>query len=228
MNDQKNDIRENAIQRLKDIVFDINCGRGEDIYACDLHHELFNTELYIIGTYKAKQFLGAETFDIIQMIKEYEQDNYGRINTDFSCPESVANMFAYIVGEEILSESKHLDEVWNNLLEYDDYLEILDEIDYTTNYSERKKNMSVKTKILFNHWRELSCGNWVMIDGDENGYSPVIAQCEEEIIKGDYSELTAPYDGDYPSDGWKQGQQTVDEINKIFGTSFKEDDFAGR
>tara|TARA_Y100000004_G_scaffold107817_1_gene120919 strand:- start:13165 stop:13434 length:270 start_codon:yes stop_codon:yes gene_type:complete len=89
--------------------------------------------------------------------------------------------------------------------------------------------MSVKRKILFNTWKELSCGNWVMIDGDDNGYALLIAQNEEEIATGDYGELTAPYDtDDKTSDEWKEGQQTVDEINKIFGTSFDEDDFAGR
>jgi hypothetical protein len=86
-----------------------------------------------------------------------------------------------------------------------------------------------KTKILFNTWKELSCGNWIMIDGDDNGYSPVIAQGVEDIVRKDYSELTAPYDtDDKTSASWKQSQQTVDEINKIFGTSFKENDFAGR
>ena len=91
-----------------------------------------------------------------------------------------------------------------------------------------------ESKILYNTWKELSCGNWIMIDGDDSGYSPVIAQCSMDIIRGDYSELTAPYDYDWEdpnyldSDGYKQGQQTVDEINKIFGTSFVEDDFAGR
>jgi hypothetical protein len=68
-----------------------------------------------------------------------------------------------------------------------------------------------------------------MIDGDDNGYSPVIAQGVEDIVRKDYSELTAPYDtDDKTSASWKQSQQTVDEINKIFGTSFVEDDFAGR
>jgi hypothetical protein len=91
-----------------------------------------------------------------------------------------------------------------------------------------------KTKILFNTWKELSCGNWIMIDGDDNGYSPVIAQGVEDIVRKDYSELTAPYQYDWTdenyrdSDDYKQSQQFVDEINKIFGTSFEEDDFAGR
>ena len=47
-----------------------------------------------------------------------------------------------------------------------------------------------ETKILYNTWKELSCGNWVMIDGDDNGYAPVIAQDEEDIARGDYSEYS--------------------------------------
>jgi hypothetical protein len=99
-----------------------------DIYACDLHHELCNTDYFIIGTYKAKEFLGAETFEIIQMIKEYEQNNFGEVSTDLSEPEKVANMFAYIVGEEILNESNHLNEVWNDELKETDIKKIKEEI----------------------------------------------------------------------------------------------------
>ena len=27
------------------------------VYGCDLHHEIFNTDYYIIGTYQAKKWL---------------------------------------------------------------------------------------------------------------------------------------------------------------------------
>ena len=40
--------------------------------------------------------------DSIDKIKEYEQDNFGEVSTDLSSSESVANMLAYILGEEIL------------------------------------------------------------------------------------------------------------------------------
>ena len=69
--------------------------------AADLHHELFNTDYWIIGTWEAKQWLGSEAMDIIQ----YEQDNFGELYTDLSDPEKVVNMFAYIKGEQILYEA---------------------------------------------------------------------------------------------------------------------------
>jgi len=70
----------------------------------DLHHEIFNTDFYIIGRYKASQWLGDQVFNIINFIKEYENDNFGSVNTDFSEPEAVVNMYVYIIGEEIVAD----------------------------------------------------------------------------------------------------------------------------
>jgi hypothetical protein len=70
----------------------------------DLHHHAFNSDYYIIGTYKAKQWLGNMTFDVINFIKEYEQNNFGEVYTDLSDPEKVVNMYVYIIGEEIVSD----------------------------------------------------------------------------------------------------------------------------
>ena len=68
----------------------------------DLHHEIFNTNYYIIGTYKAKQWLEDQVFDVINIIKKYENFNFGSVNTDLSDPEKVVNMYVYIVGEQIV------------------------------------------------------------------------------------------------------------------------------
>jgi len=70
----------------------------------DLHHDIFNTDYYIIGTYEAKQWLGGQVFNIIEIIKEYEQFNFGEIYTDFSDPEKIVNMYVYIIGEEIVQD----------------------------------------------------------------------------------------------------------------------------
>jgi len=40
-------------------------------------------------------------FEIIEFIKEYEQDNFGEVYTDLSDPCKVVNMYVYIIGEEI-------------------------------------------------------------------------------------------------------------------------------
>lgn len=70
----------------------------------DLHFHLFNEDYYIIGTYQAKQWLGDKVFHAIETIREYEQDNFGEVNTDFSDPEKVVNMYAYIAGEYLMQE----------------------------------------------------------------------------------------------------------------------------
>ena len=70
----------------------------------DLHHEVFNTDYYIIGTYRAKQWLGDMAFDVINHIKDYEQYMFGEVFTDFSDPERVVNMYTYIIGEEIVAD----------------------------------------------------------------------------------------------------------------------------
>ena len=69
----------------------------------ELHNEVFNTDYYIIGTYDAKKWLSDEVFNIINIIKEYENDNFGEVNTDFSDPEKVVNMYVYIIGEYIVN-----------------------------------------------------------------------------------------------------------------------------
>ncbi len=68
------------------------------------HHECFNTDYYIIGTYKAEQWMGSKAFDIIRKVKEYEEDNFGEVTTDLADPEKVVNMYTYIVGEQVVSE----------------------------------------------------------------------------------------------------------------------------
>ena len=70
----------------------------------DLHHHAFNTDYYIIGTQKAIDWMGSEVFKIIEVIKEYEQDNFGESYTDLTDSVKVVNMYVYILGEEILYE----------------------------------------------------------------------------------------------------------------------------
>ena len=78
----------------------------------DLHHNVFNTDYYIIGTYQAKQWLNEEVFECINIIKDYEQDNFGQVITDFTDAEHVVNMYTYIIGEEIVQD--YLDSIAND------------------------------------------------------------------------------------------------------------------
>ena len=78
----------------------------------DIHHYAFNEDYYIIGTFNAKQWLGNMAFDVIGIIRDYEKDNFGELSTDISDPEKVVNMYAYIVGEQVVYE-------WKNANGYD-------------------------------------------------------------------------------------------------------------
>lgn len=70
----------------------------------DIHHYAFNQDYYIIGTYRAKQWLSDNVFECIELIREYEQANFGEVMTDFSEPEKIVNMYAYIVGEQVVQD----------------------------------------------------------------------------------------------------------------------------
>ena len=64
-------------------------------------------DYFIIGTYEAEQWLGDRAFQVINIIKDYEQDNFGEVTTDLSSPERVVNMYAYIIGEDIVEDFKN-------------------------------------------------------------------------------------------------------------------------
>ena len=70
----------------------------------EIHNRAFNEDYYIIGTHKAIEWMGDQVFKIIETIKEYEQDNFGEVTTDLSSPEKLVNMYAYIVGEQVVNE----------------------------------------------------------------------------------------------------------------------------
>ena len=95
---QKEDVKNYIIQQLNDDV-------GLDQHISDLHHYLLNEDYFIIGSYRAEQWLKKDNnsiFEAIETIKDYEQSNFGQVSTDISSSESVANMLAYILGEQIL------------------------------------------------------------------------------------------------------------------------------
>jgi hypothetical protein len=79
-------------------------GERSSLEPSELHHEAFNQDYYIIGTYRAEQWLGDRAFQIIEIIKDYEQGNFGEVFTDLSSPEAVVNMYTYIVGEMVVYE----------------------------------------------------------------------------------------------------------------------------
>ena len=96
MYELKQDVKNYIIDQLNDDV-------GLNHHICDLHDYLLNQDYFIIGYYQAEQWLKKDSiFNAIETIKDYENDNFGQVSTDLSSSESVANMLAYILGEEIL------------------------------------------------------------------------------------------------------------------------------
>jgi hypothetical protein len=101
-------VLDHALSNLEDL-----CGLDND--GADLHHHLFNEDYFIIGHYQAQQFVGDHAFRAIEYVQDYEKDNFGKVSTEIT-DEKIANMFAYIAGEEILSRSKHLERCWDKPL----------------------------------------------------------------------------------------------------------------
>ena len=123
---QKQDVKEYIIQQLNDDV-------GLDQHISDLQHYLLNEDYFIIGSNRAEQWLkkdDSSVFEAIETIREYEQSNFGQVSTDLSSSENVANMLAYILGEEILSESDIYQQIQfdKNILEEDDIKNLIEDL----------------------------------------------------------------------------------------------------
>jgi len=113
---------------LDDICDKLEDKIGLDCFGSDLHHYLCNQDYFIIGSYSSKKFLGEHAFEAIEMVKNYEQSNFGEVTTDLSQPELVVNMVSYIVGEYILAESDHLQACQMKRLSEIDLQEILSDV----------------------------------------------------------------------------------------------------
>ena len=50
-------------------------------------------------------------FHIIEFIKEYEQNNFGEVSTDFSDPEKIVNMYVYIIGEDVVADYREVNKL---------------------------------------------------------------------------------------------------------------------
>jgi len=113
-NKKEESMREEAREQI------IECLKGGySGYYCDLHHEVFNTSYYIIGTYEAKKALEEfGVWDAIAKVREYEMDNFGEVYTDISNPEKLVNMLYYIIGEEVLWEMLDDSKTWNEYWDY--------------------------------------------------------------------------------------------------------------
>lgn len=111
-----------------------NLMNNDNVQGCNLHHQLYNMDYFIIGTYQAKQFLNKfEVFKAIDIVTQYEKDQFGEITTEISSPEKLVNMLAYVIGEELLQECPTLQAAWDDVLTHDDIKAINKELKQAVN-----------------------------------------------------------------------------------------------
>ena len=119
------------IQELKDYTIEgLEYLKGTNPEASEVHHEIFNTDYFIIGYAAAEEWLDKNvgSFEAIRTIQEHEKFNFGEIITDLSDSEKVCNMYVYIQGEEILHESETISRLWNRKLDDEDLQDIINEL----------------------------------------------------------------------------------------------------
>ena len=118
------EIRELIKGEIKDDIMNY-----EGVYACDLAYEMYNTVYYIIGTYEAKQFL-KEYFDgMTECLEQYDEE-FGETYPDRTNAEKVATLLALFVAQDILNESKTLDECWGRRLTEENLEAIKEELSF--------------------------------------------------------------------------------------------------
>lgn len=103
----KNDVKQYIIEQL-------DSGIGLDNHSDDLHHYVLNEDYFIIGTYKAEQWLGEDTWQAIKLVQDYESEMFDEPYCDISNAEAVANTVAYILGEELLHDCEWLNRCRDN------------------------------------------------------------------------------------------------------------------
>jgi len=82
----------------------IECGALHNDNFDEWHNIAFNEDYYIIGYYKAEQWLkehDLSAFEAISTIVDYENENFGECTTKLDNAESVVNMYTYIMGLEV-------------------------------------------------------------------------------------------------------------------------------
>ena len=105
---------------------------GYDGYLCDLHNEVFNTEMYETNTAKATRILdGLGSYSVVAETVKYEQGIFGQTSVEkYSDPCLVLSMLWYMVGQEALSELAEdvpeFDELWDEELTEDECLVLID------------------------------------------------------------------------------------------------------
>lgn len=116
MNKKEIEMRKKA---LEIIIEALDSGwRG---YCWDLLHEIY-MERYIVGRHRAEKELEKfGVFRALEMVRDYELENFGKIKTNFANPEELINKLFCIIAEEVLYELWELvEDEWEFDYEYID------------------------------------------------------------------------------------------------------------
>lgn len=91
---------------LKEYILDNYKNYPDLLEQEDLFQELFNTDYYIIGYYKAEQWLkkhDISVFEGIEFVQTYERFHFGEDAVrSYENSEKLVNMITYIIGEELI------------------------------------------------------------------------------------------------------------------------------
>ena len=113
-NNKHEEMKQEAIEAIIEAL-----ENGYSGYYCDLHNEVFNTDYYIIGIYEAKTALREyDVFEAIELVQDYEREQFGEIYTDLANPEKIINMVYYIIGDKVICDMNDIEafeENWNNV-----------------------------------------------------------------------------------------------------------------
>jgi len=93
----KQELAQHIIDKINDGVID---NSNKD----DWHYHCFNVDYYIVYHSVALEWLKShdvDAFEAIDIVREYEVDNFGEMNTSIN-PEAIVNMLVYIWGEELI------------------------------------------------------------------------------------------------------------------------------
>lgn len=79
---------------------------GIDSYTFDdVFNDLFNSDYYIIGYQEAEDALEKYgIFNALEEVQQFDIENFGHWDTDYTDPEKVANMLEYIHANEYMQD----------------------------------------------------------------------------------------------------------------------------
>ena len=71
----------------------------------DVFNDLFNSDYYIIGYRKAEDALKEYgVFKALEEVQEFDVENFGHWDTDYTDPEKIANTLEYIHASEYMND----------------------------------------------------------------------------------------------------------------------------